>query len=249
MNAIALNFEDYIPQSWWNLDFEQGINFYNSPSIWQHLNQFGDRTIRRILKSHHPFEFFQDFITEMLAEFHIFYIYRDPRDVMVSYWQMLNSVPWEEGPKTATAGEFIRCSPMGAMMRYQKHQESTVLHRWQNHVEGWINFARTHPREPITLVRFEHLNENFEATINVIAQALSQSSDTDLQPSLPSPQRPLNEGDTTLGTGSSGRYKQYLKPEDCVYLERILGKTMQTLNYPLLRPAANRGRSRTIRLS
>lgn len=223
MNAIALNC-GYVARPWWNLDLELGINFHSAQVLRRYFEKFRDRPMQQILKSHHGFEFFSEFILLLLDEFRIFYIYRDPRDVMVSYWRMLALLPWDEGPKPPTASEFIRCAPRGAMLRYQKRQEPTVLHRWQTHVEGWVDFARSHPSESLMVLRYEDLNNNFEPTLQAIAHFLGQT--------LSQPQRPRKDENTVLpGAGESDRFRQHLSREDCLYLESVLGDTLQKLGY------------------
>lgn len=126
MNAIATNF-GYISNPWWNFDFDQPINFHAPQAIQQYLQQAHDYSVLNILKSHHPVAFFNEIIDYLADQFHIFYIYRDPRDVLVSNWKLIRSFNWDEGPKTETAGDFIRAEPSGAMLRYQKKQERNML--------------------------------------------------------------------------------------------------------------------------
>ena len=71
-------------------------------------------------KSHHAFEFFEPIIGELLDEYHLFYIYRDPRDVMASFWRVVNHLEWDFGPKFATVGEFMRAPPRGRVVALPK---------------------------------------------------------------------------------------------------------------------------------
>ena len=78
MNTLALNF-GYLAKPWWNFDFELGLNFHSFDNLYEYLKQVHDRPVINVLKSHHHMDFFQEFIDYVTSQFHIFYIYRDPR--------------------------------------------------------------------------------------------------------------------------------------------------------------------------
>lgn len=225
MNTLSYNF-GYISSPWFNFDFELGINFHAPGAILNILKQMHDKPVLNILKSHHPFEFFADFIDYFVDQFFVFYIYRDPRDVMVSNWKLINffhTQGWDEGPKVETIGEFIRSQPRGAMLRYQKEQEPTVLHRWRTHVEGWMNYAEQN-KDRIMTIRYEDLNLNFEDTVRKIGKFVSQE--------VIDPKRPSRfENVIRPGKGKVGVYREYLSPEDNDFVLNAVGDTMKRLGY------------------
>ncbi len=78
--------------------------------------------LANVIKSHHPVGFFSEILGEILDDFDLLYVYRDPRDVMLSLRKQIRFWDWHEGPGTETLQEFIRSAPSGRMMRYQQNQ-------------------------------------------------------------------------------------------------------------------------------
>ena len=225
MNTLAYNF-GYISAPWFNFDFELGINFHAPQAILNILKQMHDKPVLNILKSHHPIEFFRDFIDYFAEQFFIFYIYRDPRDVMVSNWKLINfyhAQGWDEGPKVRTVGEFIRSQPRGAMLRYQKEQEPTVLHRWQTHVEGWLNYAEKN-KDKVLAIKYEDLNLDFDNAVKRIGAFTKQE--------VVAPKRPSRfENVIKPGKGKVGAYREYFSVEDNEFVLSVVGETMKRLGY------------------
>ena len=222
MNTLALNF-GYIARPWIDLDFCQKINLHSSKAVGNFFKQINEKMIFNIIKSHHPFEFFSDFIDYMVEHFHIFYIYRDPRDVMLSFWELIQKLPWDEGPKTLSVSDFARSEPRGAMLRYQKEQMKTVLHRWKKHIEGWTNFAQQNDNK-IILVKYEDLNLNFDKTVKQLGQKIVHPVEKPIKPSA-------YENVIMVGKAQVGRHRIYLIPEDYSFFNGIVGKTMTRLGY------------------
>ncbi len=138
MNSLAANF-NYNSNPWWNRDFELGINFHSPASILEHIQQAHDIPIKNILKSHHQIGFFKDIMEYFSAESKIFYIHRDPVAALRSNWKLIchfRLQGWDEGPETETLSEFLRTPPSGNMLRYQKFQVPSMVHRWYAHVSA-----------------------------------------------------------------------------------------------------------------
>ena len=81
--------------------------------------------------------------------FVVFYVYRNPADVMCSHWRYVRGAERREGPVTATPGAFMRAAPCGGMLRYQ--MESYVRetqerygyqHVWTSHL-GKVKLYKT----------------------------------------------------------------------------------------------------------
>src|SRR6187200_2098494 len=83
MNSIAKCY-GYLAAPWINFDYELGLNFYHPATIGAFFGQFRDYYPANIVKAHHSFAFFEGAFDEIVSDFHIFYVSRDPRDVMVS---------------------------------------------------------------------------------------------------------------------------------------------------------------------
>ncbi|MDQ7787563.1 MAG: sulfotransferase domain-containing protein [Thermodesulfovibrionales bacterium] len=222
MNTIALNF-DYIAQPWINFDFQLGINFYHSATLRNFFESINQKPLKNIIKSHHPFGFFAESIDYLADTYHIFYIYRDPRDVMLSYWEIMQKLSWDEGPRSNTVGDFMRSAPRGAMLRYQKEQMATVLHRWKSHVESWVGFAEQQDNK-IILIRYEDLNIHFNDTVGMIGKKIGQLADSHKRPGI-------GENVVVPGKGKIGRHREHFRVEDYKFVEDTVGATMSVLGY------------------
>lgn len=221
MNTLSLNF-GYVSQPWINFDYELGLNFYSANVVSAFFKQMHQRPILNIVKSHHQSGFIADCIDYLTDEFHVFYIYRDPRDVMISFWQLIAGFSWDEGPKTSTVGEFMRAAPRGGMLRYQKSQAATILHRWKEHVEGWADIAETPAGQKIIMLSFESLNLNFDETLKHIGQQIGQPAATPMRPTK-------NVNVVRAGPGQTGRHRDFFTPEDHAFVIDTVGSTMERL--------------------
>jgi hypothetical protein len=208
MNTLALNF-DYIAQPWINFDFQLGLNFYNPKTLLNFFESINQKPLTNIIKSHHPFIFFAELIDFLSDKFHVFYIYRDPRDVMLSYWEIIQKLPWDEGPNANSVGEFMRSAPQGAMLRY--------------HVEGWVGFGEQ-PDNKIILIRYEDLNLCFDDTVRKMSEKIGQMT--------ASPKKPgIGENVVVVGKGQVGRHREQFLPEDYEFITNTVGITMTRLGY------------------
>jgi len=222
MNTLALNF-DYIAQPWINFDFQLGLNVYHSATLHKFFESINQKPLTNIIKSHHPSSFFAEFIDYLADKYRIFYIFRDPRDVMLSYWEIIQKLPWDEGPKANAVGDFMRSAPCGAMLRYQKEQMPSVLHRWKSHVEGWVKFGEQQDNK-IIIIRYEDLNLSFDDTVRKMSEKIGQMT--------ASPKKPgIGENVVVVGKGQVGRYREHFQPEDYEFVRNIVGNTMTRLGY------------------
>ena len=123
INTIALNFDQYLPE----VDSEGAIqrvdidgrnwNFADPDEMEKFLHdaRFHDMPLANIFKSHHPREYFDPVWEYLLEQFHVFYIYRDGRDVMASFWRHVRKLGFLWGPMVFSVGEFMRAEPVGAV--------------------------------------------------------------------------------------------------------------------------------------
>jgi len=222
MNTLALNF-GYIANPWLNLDYEKGINFHAPAALMAFFRHFHDRSLLNVTKSHHQIGFLLPLLEYLAGQFHIFYIYRDPRDVMTSFWKLISSLGWDEGPRTATVGDFMRAAPRGGILRYQKEQSPTILHRWQDHIDGWLTAAETAATDNIHLVSYEALSTDFDNTVKRIAHRLGAQVSIPVQPRK-------GEDSVLPGPGMVGRHREFFTPDDDAFMEEVAGDTMRRMN-------------------
>ncbi|MBT4839009.1 MAG: hypothetical protein HON94_16850 [Methylococcales bacterium] len=223
MNTIAGNYT-YLSDPWLNLDFDLPLNFYASYGLKQYFKKFENASILNIFKSHHTAGFFEDIIDYVAEQFHVFYIFRDPRNCLISNWRLIKSLRWDEGPKLASASEFIRAEPSGAMMRYQKKQERNMLQRWQTHVQGWHELSEKHPNIKLCLLSYEELDQNFEATIRKISSFLGQQNHSLLRPDI-------DKNVVGLHGKKSTNFRDYFDQKDLDFVAKEVGNFMAKINY------------------
>lgn len=161
INAIcdSFGYKEYI-----DLDFNHlPANYYDPRSILERLKILRENRVANVLKSHHSVDFFTGILDDVLAHYMVFYIVRDPRKVMRSYWQFMRS--WQksnEGPKCATVGEFMRAEPAGHMQRYQYVQYASILDQWAAHVNGWLSVKD----QRLNVVEYENLDRSFQEQLD-----------------------------------------------------------------------------------
>ena len=225
MNALAINF-GYVGNPWLNLDFELGINLYSRHSLCFYLmTRMHDVPVLNIVKSHHQVDFFAPILPYLIEQFHILYVYRDPREVMVSFWRYVWSHLRDEGPRTATVGQFMRAAPWGGMLRYQKKQVPTVLERWKVHVDEWAEGADRIGPGRIIMVRYDELLLEFDSTMRRIGQQIGRGCQ---QPCRPDPQVDV----VAAHRGVGGTHRELFSRADRDLVSAAVGDTIERLKLP-----------------
>jgi len=221
MNTIALNY-GYISNPWWNFDFELGIDFHNPIAIKAYFSKANGKSVLNILKSHHHFGFIEPLLEYMLKEFTIFYVYRDPRDVLISNHKLIHKLSTDEGPRVRTVSEFLRSAPRGRMMRYQKNQSENMVTRWREHVLPWVNASKKH--QNIVSIRYEDLEKEFAKTVLHIGEVLGKKPIRIVRPDTKT--NVINPGDA-----KSGNWIDKLSNEDNEFVKNQVGRVLQELGY------------------
>ncbi|MEJ0013749.1 MAG: sulfotransferase domain-containing protein [Bauldia sp.] len=186
MNAIVAAY-GYPRGPFLNFDQPQlNINYFDPPAVAAVLEKVGSHATPSVIKSHHAVDFFDGVLDDVLKHVAVFYIHRDPVDVMISFWRLVAACSWHEGPRRPTALEFAAAEPEGMMMRYQQKQTRSLLHRWANHVDGWTEVAKTRGGR-LKVVRYDALSSAYERTVVGFDALLGQRTG-----SLVPPRRELN---------------------------------------------------------
>jgi hypothetical protein len=221
MNTLEKNF-GYSSYPWVNLDYNSGMNFYDSKALELFFKQFSGIQVKNIFKSHHAFDFMKDLLPILLEEFHVFYIYRNPLDTLVSYWNYSKKVSWNEAPETENILDFIKSVPKGAMLRYQVNQTDSILKRWEDHISGWLNGIDKFGGIPIS---YEELNTNFETTVIELSRTLNIPIDN--------PARPEKESNVVQPNVKKYSIDPKIKKDSNSYINKITGKTLNQFNIKL----------------
>ena len=183
-------------------------------------------------------------------------IYRDGRDVMVSWYHYQKDagggLPVGTKIRLAQCGfsEFLRM-PNKYYMPIRGFQEEDKNHvtYWAAHLEGWLQ------RRSVTFISYEALLHDFEETLKSLSSALGLEDhlpDKLWQPSLPLPrtgyldrlvckiQRGLGiktrkekvrKNTASARKGISGDWKNYFNENDLEFFLEYGGRVMKRLNY------------------
>ena len=201
INALACNFGYSVQQV--DMDNSQGIDWKNGEEERAWFEAYRGGVTPRIFKSHHVYAFLEPLMPDLLDDFHVFYIERDGRDVMISFWVYLNRLAPGWGPRSATVGEFMRSKAVGGLTQYQYHDKSiTMLQRWVEHLEGWNKAA-----PGVHRVSYEQLYSGFERQMQSIAGLLDEP--------LAVPKRPGMDAPSSLPwKGGVGAWKEFFNDAD-----------------------------------
>jgi hypothetical protein len=106
INTLALNFGFAAKHI--DSDITSGADFYIRSHFQTYLECLRHAGSGRIIKEHHHLAFFEGMLDRLRENFVVFYVYRNPADVMCSLWRYVRDAERREGPLTETAGAFMR---------------------------------------------------------------------------------------------------------------------------------------------
>jgi hypothetical protein len=205
INAIAANFGYDTAQI--DLDLSTGFSLKDPEAAHASLAQYRGRRLPRIFKSHHGYPLLRHLAQDLLEEFHLFYIVRDGRDVMTSFWRYLNSLAPGWGPRSESVGDFMRATPAGGIMQYQHRRSPTMLQRWIDNTASWSATDL-----PVAIITYEGLHRDFNAVMARIAGILGKPPVIVARPDLEAPS-------SLPWKGIVGNWRTYFTDEDIVYFE------------------------------
>lgn len=168
----------------------------------------------KILKSHHPFCFFEpiwDWITERMT---VFYVSRDGRAVMASQWNHFRVMDVGNlGPVTFSVGQFMRASPDGTLAtRYHGDMyPANMLARWMFHIVSWRDGHKAN---------YLSYEDDHMTTLQTMGAALGRKPRTDKKPLV---------GGVTPWRGKKDTWKESFTGDDLEYFWSNAGYTMSLL--------------------
>jgi hypothetical protein len=219
INTLALNF-GFSPK-WINSDITSGADFYLASHFRHFLAGLQHASKGRIVKEHHHSGFLEPLFDELREKFIVFYIYRNPADVMCSFWRYVRAAERREGPVVDSPAVFMRAAPSRGMLRYQMEQHATILDRWRAHVDAWTTLAVE--RAAAVAIGYEDLNLDFEGTVARIARRLEMA--------CPNPVRPSVSKNVILpGPGRVGGFRELLSAEDVAFIREATEPTLRRLD-------------------
>ena len=219
INTLTRNF-GFVPRLI-NSDINTGADFYFLRELNIYLKCIRYAGGKRIIKEHHHLGFFDGLFDKLRENFIIFYIYRNPADVICSFWRFVLNSERREGPRTRAPDAFMRAQPCGGMLRYQWMQHATILDRWRSHVDEWT--TRGVDEAGAYLIRYEDLNLDFEATVARIASRLSAPCPKAVRPSP-------SENVMLAGPGEVGGFRKFFNADDIALIRQMTEPTLRRLD-------------------
>jgi len=154
-------------------DYENPITYKSK--VCDHLLSFVDRHTSQIFKSHHKAEFLEDILDLLSPEFEIFYIDRNPLDVLTSlyhYYQRTNHPNFHPDIENF----LFYLEPKDPW--YSLNRDPNNTERLRNHVTEW-------KKQNINFVKYEDLINDYTGTIEQIFSILDiPRPDTYIKPPL-----------------------------------------------------------------
>jgi hypothetical protein len=155
----------------------------------------------QVLKSHHPFCFFEPIWDWLKERLDVYYVVRDGRAVMASQWNHYRLFDVDDlGPVTFNVGDFMRADPAGTpMTRYHgSPPPANMVQRWADHILSWDMWVRPY----VTYLRYE---DDHRFTLESMAETTDIKPRTDKKPLV---------GGVTPWRGKTDTWKEFFTPED-----------------------------------
>ena len=145
---------------------------YNNPQeyieyVHAFLNSYNGFFESKVFKTHHEAAFFKDYITEIQKEYHVFYIRRNPLDILTSlYHYYKNCEPGRRAHVnfSLNTDDFLFNKPPKDEWFSLTPSKSNV-ERLSKHIEGWENLG-------VNIVHYEDLKMDYQNTMDKIFDIL-----------------------------------------------------------------------------
>jgi hypothetical protein len=146
MNKIC-SCTPYSAEPWIDID----ENFSDLPGKRNESDQVGE--YYPLYKTH----FIPELLSGLIDDANIVYIYRNPFDVMLSFWKYSHKYPDHAVP-TRSLCEFIFTEPSGRGDFYNAKKQNSYIERWMEHVSLWL--AASHSKANIRCLSYDKLMLN-----------------------------------------------------------------------------------------
>ncbi len=233
INTIGGNFPDYHPESHGEqclrVDVDTpGYNYADPEEMRKFL--FDPRfvgtspdgrklVIRNQFKSHHTYHFFAPLWEEVLEEYKVFYIYRDGRDVLASFWRHVRKQGFLWGPMAFNVSDFMKETPVGAACRYQgPNPPENMVERWNDHILSWMEPLH----DGILYIKYEDMLDKHEVVVEGIADFLGMDMpEVVVKPKL---------GGVHPWRGISGNWKEFFDEYDEMFFKNCACPAMKVID-------------------
>ena len=212
MDSISLN-TDYNSSPWQDVYCKDSINPNDNykQQYKQQIELFFAKhysiETKMIYKSHHQFYYFDNIMDKILENFHVIYVYREPKDVLCSCFKYFNLVETNAFPKNDNIHEFLYCCPYnyGYDGAYSYITSSNMVERIYNHYNSYIK------RKNIYFISYHSLKTDFQQTMIKLANNFNIGLKNDIiKPELTG---------ICPNKGVENNYKTILNNEDIKYID------------------------------
>ena len=178
-----------------------------------------------VFKSHHQVEFFEKNIDKLFTNFHIIYVQRDIKDVLVSYYKFLNGHGWDDNGNSLPIKDFpeindwVFMKPCDVGYKYfEKYPDPhiyveplTYVHRYLNHINGWKKYE-----DKLLWIHYEDILNNFDTIKDKIENYIGRDIANSI-PDLHDKQLP----NFAPNAGIIGAYIDYLTDDTVIKIKEI----------------------------
>lgn len=188
-----------------------GLNSkYYHDFIWLNINdkELNNTKTGIIYKNHGLSMHHENYMDQLLKEFHIFVPIRDGRDVMTSTFFFKKSHTRHKIPENMGFQDFLR------------FENCTYIKHWVQHVESWL-------KKPVHIVRYEDMFFNFNKIMKQIFEVINEDKDNFKKPKF----GVYYSKNNIQRKGIVGDYKNYFTKEDEDLFWEIAKSTMLKLGY------------------
>ena len=172
----------------------------------------------KILKSHHPFCFFEPIWSWLMDTLDIYYVSRDGRAVMASQWNHFRVFGVDDlGPVAFNVGDFMRANGIGTpVTRYHgSPPPGNMVQRWADHITSYMS-----PRIPgICYLQYE---ADHERTLEKMSLVTDNKPRTDKKPLV---------GGVTPWRGKTDTWKEFFTEDDERFFWNYGYKAMKAIGH------------------
>jgi Sulfotransferase domain len=178
------------------------------------------------IKTHYQMYFFERHMDEILENYDILYIVRDPRDTMVACFNYYNRTNFEHFLKEPVFSKFLRAPlwEVGTEVRpfsYSYVKPRDVVDKWDKHVLSWMHYKG----QGVVFVRFADLKNRLEQTLKYIESQTSQRLKPEIKAVLLEDKRYRPDFmEASIKRGEVGIWREYFSKDDLEFLERGLSE-------------------------
>jgi hypothetical protein len=188
-------------------------------------------SVTKCLKTHYQAYFFERYLSEYLEKYDIFYIIRDPHDVMVACYHYYNNTQFENFIKEPDFSKFLRTELWDVVTETQPFSYSyvkprNIVDKWYKHVLSWLPYKD----KGVTFLRFCDLKTQPEQTLRYIAFHSQQLLKEILQPITVKDKRYRPDFQKSdLERGGIEVWKAYFKKDDLQFFNNIIPEHIRNM--------------------